>query len=389
MKTIRYAPNLEGMPTRNKHGMLGLILGGEFVPLPIWGGAFGTISTLDTLASIRQSVLDFGEDKAWDSIGVALAAHNVQVNDMLGTLVERTTDSRRAYGTTDAKTMQELDQWGQGDAQKVTAGVSVDFPLRRYGDSLQWTRQWMMSNTVAQLAAEVSAIMDADRLNFIKQVKRAIYFPTNTTFIDKLGMPAGISLNIKAFLNADSAGIPVGPNGEVFVGSSHTHYLATASMIAANLAALILTVQEHYNTGVPIVYVSSTDEAAVRALTGFVPAVDPRLIQATTVTRPAQGLDMANLYDRFIGYFGAAELYVKPTAIAGYLFAYVQGQPAPLVMRVPTFGGLDQLSLMAEDERYPLRARTYERQFGVSVWQRMGGAVLYTGSGTYAAPSLP
>lgn len=350
--------------------------------------AFGTLSTLDTLASIRQSVVEFGEDRAWDSIAAALAAHNAQVDDMLGTLVERTTDVRRAYGTTDAKTMQELDQWGQGDAQKITAGVAVDFPLRRYGDSLQWTRQWMMSNTVAQLAAEVAAIMDADRLNFQRAVKRAIYGPTNTTFVDKLGVPANISLNVKAFVNADSAGIPVGPNGETFNGASHTHFLATASLVAANLTALILTVQEHYNTGVPVVYINSADEAAVRALTGFQPAYDQRLVIADTVTRPARGLEMANLYDRFIGYFGAAEIWIKPWVLASYFFAYVQGQPVPLVMRVPTFGGLDQLALMAEDERYPLRARTYERQFGIGVWNRTNGAILYTGGGAYVAPTI-
>lgn len=366
----------------------GLRVNGRYYP-PMAGSAFGTLSTLDTIATIQQSVIEFGEQTVWSQIEAALAAHNAQVDEMLGTLVERTTDVRRAYGTADAKTMQELDQWGQGDAQKITAGASVDFPLRRYGDSLQWTRQWMMSNTVAQLAAEVAAIMDADRLNFARQVKRAIYTPTNATFIDKLGQPANVSLNVKALLNADSAGIPLGPNGESFNAATHTHYLATASLVAANLAALILTVQEHYASGTPVVYISSTDEAAVRALTGFVPAVDPRLIQASTVTRPAVGLDLANLYDRMIGYFGAAEIWVKPWVIAGYLFAYVQGQPPPLAMRVPKFGGLENLSLMAEDERYPLRARTYERQFGISAWNRTNGAVLYTGSGTYAAPVIP
>jgi hypothetical protein len=387
MKTIRYAPSQEGMLARNRYGMVGLVLGGAFVPLPIAGGAFGTLSTLDTLAAIRQSVVDFGEDRAWDSINAALAAHNAQMLDMLGTLVERTTDQRRAYGTADAKQMQELDQFGQGDAQKVTAGITVDFPLRRYGDSLQWTRQWMMSNTVAQLAAEVAAIMDADRLNFTRQVKRALLTSTNATFIDKLGQPANTSLTIRALLNADSSGVPIGPNGETFNAATHTHYLATAALIAANLSALILTVQEHYASDTPVVYISSTDEAAVRALTGFVAAVDPRLIQATTVTRPQAGLDMANLYDRMIGYFGAAEIWVKPWMLAGYLFAYVQGQPPPLAMRVSPYAGLDQLQLVAEDERHPLRARTYERQYGIGVWNRTNGAALYTGGGAYVIPT--
>lgn len=384
-----FAPSQEGMLVRSRSGFWGLVLGGEFVPLPISGGAFGTLSTLDTLRSIRQSVIEFGEDRAWESISVALAAHNAQVEDMLGSLVERTTDTRRAYGTSDTKTMQELDQWGQGDAQKITAGAVVDFPLRRYGDSLQWTRQWMMSNTVEQLAAEVAAIMDADRRNFQTQVKRAVFGPTNTSFVDKLGNPANITLNVKALLNADSAGIPVGPNGETFNGATHTHYLATASLTAANLAALILTVQEHYNTGTPVVYINSADEAAVRALTGFVAAVDPRLIIATTTTRPTETLNLSNLYDRMIGYFGAAEIWIKPWALASYFFAYVRGQPPPLAMRIPTFAGLADLNLMSEDERWPLRARTYERQFGIGVWQRPNGAVLYTGAGSYAAPVIP
>src|SRR5689334_8799301 len=114
----------------------GVRVGDRYLP-PMAGGAFGTLSTLDTLLSIRQSVLEFGEDRAWESIAIALAAHNAQVDEMLGDLVEKTTDARRAYGSADAKTMQELDQYGQGDAQKVTAGVAVDFPLRRYGDTLQ------------------------------------------------------------------------------------------------------------------------------------------------------------------------------------------------------------------------------------------------------------
>src|SRR5687768_10568276 len=136
--------------------------------------AYGTLSTLDTLSSIRQTVIEYGEDNAWGAVEAALRAHNAQVQEMLGTLVERTTDVRRGYGTADAKTMDELDQWGLPDAQKITAGAAIDFPLRRYGNSLQWTRQWMMSNTVSQLAAEVSSIMDADRLNFQRQVKRAV-----------------------------------------------------------------------------------------------------------------------------------------------------------------------------------------------------------------------
>jgi hypothetical protein len=58
-------------------------------------------------------------------------------------------------------------------------------------------------------------------------------------------------------------------------------------------------------------------------------------------------------------------------------------------MRTRPNGG--NLELAFEDERYPLRARGWEREFGVAVWQRTNGAVLYidTGAaGAYVAPTI-
>jgi len=350
--------------------------------------AYGTLSTLDTLSSVRQTVVEFGEDNAWQSISAALAAHNAQRNEMRGDLVERTTDVRRAYGTTDAKVMDEMDQWGLPDAQKVTAGVTVDFPLRRYGNSLQWTFQVFRQMPVSQLAGEVSAIMDADRKNWIKQVKRAIFTSTNATFVDKLGQPANVSLAVKALVNADSAGIPVGPNGETFDGTTHTHYLANATLTTTAASALITAVQEHYNSGIPRVYIAAADEAGWRALTGFVAYVDPRLSLNTAANQPFTRSDISNIYDRAIGIYGNAEIVIKPWMIANYAFAYVTGAPVPLVERVPTFDGLGDLQLMYDDERHPLRARSYENQFGIGVWNRTNGAVLQFNNGTYQIPTI-
>jgi hypothetical protein len=142
-----------------------------------------------------------------------------------------------------------------------------------------------------------------------------------------------------------------------------------------------VTVQEHYNTGKPVLYISQTDEAAFRALTGFTAYVDARMVQPSTATYASGALEIANLYDRAIGVFGAAEVWIKPWAIANYIFGYIQGPPPPLVMRQPTFAALGELNLVTEDERYPLRARGYERQFGMGVWNRTNGAVLYFAGG--------
>jgi hypothetical protein len=46
------------------------------------------------------------------------------------------------------------------------------------------------------------------------------------------------------------------------------------------------------------------------------------------------------------------------------------------------------LQIGAEDEAYPLRAQTLEAEFGVGVWTRTNGAVLYVGGTSYVIPTI-
>lgn len=350
--------------------------------------AYGTLSTLDVLASSQQSVVEFGINNAWDSVRVTLDAWNRMVAGMAGELWVTSTDTRRAYGAGDTKVMEELDQFGAPSAQKISVGITVDFPLRRYGAGIQFTRQGFEAMTTAQLAAEIQAMMQADQQNILNAAKRALYTATNTTFVDTLGVPSGVSLAVKALVNNDGAALPAGPNGEVFA-TSHTHYLGNATLTAAAVTSLITTIQEHYNSGTPVLVISQTDETAFRALAGFVADVDARIVQAggstTNITRA--GLDMANLYDRRIGIFGAAEVWVKPWAIANYILGYMRGQ-IPLVMRQPVYAPAGTLRLVSDTDGHPLFARTYERQFGFGVWNRTAAAVLYFANATYASPTI-
>ena len=346
--------------------------------------AYGTLSTLDTLSASQQTIAQYGEDNAFVAIDAARQAHNLIVNDMLTGLVERTQERLRRYGGADAMTMDEIDQFGTPDAQKITAGSPVYFPLKLYGLSVQWTRKFMQVATTAELAAQFIAAQDADINAIIREIKRAIFYPTNYTFNDKL--VDNVALSVKALVNADGAPLPLDPNGNVFNGATHTHYLATAALVAADLTALIFTVVEHFARGEAVVYINQAQEAAVRALAGFVPYVDARIVQATTANAAGVPLDVINVYNRAIGIFGGAEIVVKPWIPAGYLFSYVKGQPVPLAMRTRGTGG--DLEIAAEDEVHPLRARVLEREFGIAAWNRINGACLFTGGASYTTPVL-
>ena len=355
--------------------------------------AYGTLQVLDTLASSQQTIAAYGEDRAFEEIERARQIHNDQVRDMLTAMCELTTDRQRRYGSADAMTMDEIDEFGTPDAQKITAGVTVGFPLRLFGTTVQWTRKYMQTHRANELAAQFTAVMDADLKLSLREIKRAFFYPTNVSFLDRL--VDNVTLAVKRLVNADSAAIPIGPNGEEFNGASHTHYLYTAStsIAAADLAALVLAVSEHTATGTIMVAINTAQEAAVRALQGFVAVTDARLVLPGGYTTVTGGptLDLLNVGNRHIGYFGVAEVWTKPWVPAGYLAAWI-GEIAqkPLVLRerAPGSGGL---VIAAEDESHPLRARILEREFGVGVWNRVAGAALYIDTGAasaYVAPTL-
>jgi len=351
--------------------------------------AYGTLTTLDTLATLSNTtVADFGEDNVYNTIDSYLTAHNGIMDDMMGDLVERSTDRLRRYGGQSDMEMYEADEMGTPDAQKISVGDNVGFPLRLYDGALQWTRMYFKNAMVSEIAAQFNSMLTADVRNVQRQIKRALMYSANVTFTDKL--IDGVSLPVKRLVNADSASIPTGPNGETFDGSTHTHLLARAggSLAASDVTSLIATVVEHFNQGTPVLYINRAQETAIRGFTSnFVPYYGPTITPGSTVTVARGVLDDLNLNNRAIGMFNQAEVWIKPWVPASYLFAFLKGAPKPLVMRTRNANS-GNLELVYEDENHPLRARTYQREFGVGVWTRTNGAVLYSGNTSYTQPTI-
>ncbi|MGK2898625.1 MAG: hypothetical protein ACSLE9_08040 [Burkholderiaceae bacterium] len=349
--------------------------------------AFGTLSILDTLAASQQTVAEYGEDRAFEQIDAALQAHNAQLTEMTDWLAETTTDRQRRYGTQDAMVMEDLDEFGAPDAQKLAAGATVGFPLRMSGIALQWTRSYFMRAQARELAAQVTGTLDADRLATIRAVKNALFGVANYTFVDRL--IDNVDLAVKRLVNADSASIPLGPNGESFDGASHTHYVARVGALAASdISGVIRLVAEHFAQGDTVLLINQASEAAVRGFTSnFTPYVDARIIPAQNVQVARTALAVNNIYDRPIGIFDTAEVQVKPWIPANYMVAIQRGVEKPLVRRIDPVAG-DGLLLVAEDERHPLRARTWERRHGFGVWNRTAAAILYTGGTSYVVPTI-
>jgi hypothetical protein len=194
---------------------------------------------------------------------------------------------------------------------------------------------------------------------------------------------------VKALVNADSTVLPPGPNGEAFNAVTHTHYLAAAVLNNAALDGLITSILEHYGVGRVVVYINVAQVATIRALTGFNTILDARIIPSVTQQRAEGNLDQSNLSNRLIGIYdnnaGAAEIWVKPWILPSYLFGFNPDVAQPLRMRVRPGRGV--LRLMADWEQYPMRARQYEREYGFGIRERINGAILYIGGGSYVTPT--
>jgi hypothetical protein len=354
--------------------------------------AYGTLMSWDSLHQSNETILDLGEAAVFATLQQQLRAHNAMLSQVLSDFVEVRTDSIRGefqqdvFGGDDVIYLDPIAELGRADAEKTTAGDTVGFPIEGYAKSVQWTRLAFEMMTGAELARQFDAIAKGNAIQVRNSILNTIFSPTNRTVIDRLTDKK--TLSVKALTNADSGFIPPGPYGTAFDSSTHTHYLATASLVAANVDSLIETVVEHYNFGRSRIYINRAMAATISNTTNFpkfVPYLAAPINPPDNTTTVNRNLNTMNLENRAIGlYDGVSEIWVKPWMPNNYLFHHLAGPAKPVRMRQRRGG----MYLATEDETYPLRTRMLAHEYGCGIIERTNGAVLYTGGGAYVAPTF-
>lgn len=330
--------------------------------------AFG----LDTIAAILQADLD-----AW----------NRQSQEAMSFLADVTTDVQRIYGASIGGEMVKVDEYARSATQKGQVGSTVGFPLDKFQFGIGWTGEFMKRATPADLATTQRAAETAYARSIVREIKRALFLSSNYTFKDYLVNQ--VDVPVKRLVNADSAAIPNGPDGGTFNAATHTHYDAVNGLTATAAKAAVTDVVEHAFGGRLIQAYNFNDEATVRNLTGFVPAPDYRVIPATTADVTRQTTNYADQYNKFIGILGAAEIWIKPWILQSYAFTWDAASPQkPLAFRQDAVGTFQGLRLAAELDTFPLYARYFEANYGVGVWSRTNGHILYFGGGSYTDPTI-
>jgi len=357
---------------------------------------FGTLDVFASLAAQArdQTIAAYGEDKVFQTIDEGFRIHNRLVRQMISERVQFTTGRLFRYGGDPMSEMQRLDEFGTPDAQRRMTGATLGLPLDYFGIAVQWTRKFMQNNTVEDLLKEAIAARLAHIRRVRREILRALFTPTNNVnyedeLVDYLNYP------LRALLNADGAPIPPNPfTGEDFDPTTHTHYLFATSINDTAVALLIKTVQEHGVDGTLRLEISETDEPAVRALNGFVEALPINVEQAYGFqgALTAQGrAQVINTADRYIGVYGAAQVWVKNWQFPGYLDCWDDGsRPIAIRTRKNNPNGYE-LQIAYENETFPLRARVLDAEFSAGVMVRHKAAVLYVHAGAtqYVMPTIP
>lgn len=347
------------------------------------------INTLQDLQLIKKaSAAEFGLDTINKVLQADLANFNAAMNDQLRLLAEPLTEQSRIYGTSGALAFDELDEFGVPVSRKNTVGETVSFPLRLFATSIGFTQRAFALKTPADLAEKVLQGQRGYAERVIKEVKKAIFNNTNYTFVDSLYN--GVSLGVKRFINADSSVIPVAPDGSTFDGATHTHYIARVAALAnSDIDAVLGLVSEHGLTSGLKLFINKADVSTLSGLasTKFVP-LSSAFINYSATDSTIVRADMADTANYLAGYWGGLyEVWVKPWVPANYMLAAAVDEPEkPLGYR--QLPGLQGLRIDAEYEQFPLVAKNMVAQFGFGVWNRLAGAVLYTGDTTWANPTI-
>ncbi len=356
--------------------------------------AYGTLSIFDTIGGRRAAANDYiglyDPATLYQQLQVFLDAHNHIMDAMSSDLMEPTTERFLTYGSNDETQMIDGDEMSRPEVQKVSVSPTMmGFPLRIRQVAYGVTQLFMETKTIGDLEQVVTACTDADLRDRLATIRAALFNPTNNlTYKDRF--VDNITLPLRSLLNADGTYIPPDYYGNTFNVNTHTHYLGTASFVNADVHTLIDTVVEHFNTGSLRVYCNHANEATIRGFADFLPYWDARITPSVNQTNALQTpLDVLNIYNRPIGIFGAAEVWVKPWVPANYLFAFNTDAPKPLRMRTrPSVGAnRGELRISAQLAMYPLMATYMEREYGIGVYNRENGACLYTGNATYTAPA--
>lgn len=318
--------------------------------------------------------------------------YNAVQGSLRAALTDSTTLDRiheGTIGTQSEMSFNRATEYGRPDRQRVAPTLPAlerFIPLEDFSLGIGFTRKYLALASSKDVADQVNAAIRADKKLIMQSVLQQQFRIENL----------GASGEYKAFWNNDGL-IPPQYGTTTFLGT-HTHYLTSAALDNAAMAAIQVKLTEHglVDPGVGEVWINSAQEATVRGLTTFVPVPTPPALSLVQHSNPALLPDVVTAVvnpAQYIGIVDRMRIRVFDYVPSGYVFAYdaaPSGTGKPLIWREYPVAPLRGLQLFNEnpDSSFPLANSFFIRNFGICALDRNNGVLLKITGGAYDTPTI-
>ena len=355
-------------------------------------GIFGILGLDD---NDRSFVNTIGQDVVYEASQQLMARYNADLMAAMSVFIEEQTEGfKERYKLPGGGRLQERGGLASSGAVKASGYYDVAYPLRDYGAQIGGDRVSLAYMRINEYQNHLDTIM----LQNTNTVRWAILHAllddqagSAETFVD----PIHGSLSVVPLANGDSVVYPpvLGSESE----ATEDHYAETGYTVAnmSDTNNPFVTgkneLEEHFGAplgGSDIVAFCNTDVIAkAEDLTDY-DAVPDRYVRPGQDTDVPFGLPSVPgvIRGRTNGVWVAEWRWIPATYI---LFLHL-GAPPPLKMRVdPADTGLPRgLTLVAEDEMYPLQTAHYVNRFGLGCGNRLSACVIEVAAdGSYTIPA--
>lgn len=338
----------------------------------------------------RSLVSSVGESIVYDAVQEFVRMHNENLISTSNLFIQGMTERfKDIYKMPGSGRLQRRNAFARTGAVRPGSEWDVAYPLEEFGVAIEGDVKAYAMLTVEELANELitARIQDINTVRW--EVLSSFYNNENRVVVDQWPGSKG-SLTIRTLANGDGtmymplSGTDLAERDNYVVSG----YADTAIDDTNNPVATI--VEKLGSNGNAVVFINKAQRAKVEALTNFVDAT-PAAIMAGSGRDTLRSAPTLPSKAELIGYTDSAWVAVWDEAVPpSYVIGVDADQPGPYMMRVhrSEYDLPQGLALVVTDERYPIRTRHWEHDFGIGAGNRVNGAVVQLkAAGTYDVPA--
>ena len=344
--------------------------------------AYGFVQYRHLAAELVTTV---GESVVFNAVRESAEQYTSQLNEILSSVVRRTTDHQIKFKLPGAGTLQPLDESGYPQVVREAGYYDVSFPIYHAGTAWGDDRiaRALMTIEDANRRTLESQRRDADWMR--RHIWAAIFTNTRRTFSDP---KFGTLSYVEGLANGDSTTYVL---KGAQAAAADTHQLAQAAAISdsANPYGTIHTeLMEHPSNSGPVVcYIATNQVSATEGLTNFIPITDPD-IQAGAMSDRISGSLTKGWGDEVLGKTDKCWIVECMALPDGYIIAHAQGAGPFVAMREYPTASLQGFQIKSPlDVDTNLEKVAMYRDAGFGVDNRIAAVVYYIGSSSYSIPS--